>query len=189
MPLLFSARARWRLDDDIVHRTQTALLGRLKLAHLLHRDIEPVLLRVPLEDMDSLCVNGHHIAGGHEAIRKDVIPPAVPPGGAPPAIHDDQLRLPAQVEVSLYRITQEALNNVMKHAQASQLWVLLVVNSERLALEVRDDGRGFDMDATASGAGLGLQSMAERAEQIGAELSLKSVLGQGTSVLLELPYG
>jgi len=95
--------------------------------------------------------------------------------------------LPAEVEVALYRIVQEALNNVMKHAQASQLWVSLATRGGRLALEVRDDGLGFDFDPDSSG--LGLQSMAERAEQIGAELTLKSALGQGTSVMVGLPYG
>jgi signal transduction histidine kinase len=107
------------------------------------------------------------------------------------AVHADLKtigRLPAEVEVGLYRIAQEALNNVMKHAQAGRVWVSLASKDGRLALEVRDDGLGFEPDSAAPAAGLGLQSMAERAEQIGAELTLKSAPDQGASVLVELPY-
>lgn len=97
-------------------------------------------------------------------------------------------RLPAAVETGLYRIAQEALNNVMKHAQAGQLWVTLATKDGRLILEVRDDGLGFDVDTAASGASLGLKSMAERAEQIGAKVTLDSAPGRGDGVLVELPY-
>jgi signal transduction histidine kinase len=116
------------------------------------------------------------------------------------AVHADLRatdRLPAQIEVGLYRIAQEALNNVMKHAQASQVWVSLAAADGQLALEVRDDGLGYELGSSLAGAGpraglgagMGLQSMAERAEQIGAELTLKGAPGQGASVLVELPYG
>ena len=93
--------------------------------------------------------------------------------------------IPPEVTVALYRIAQEALNNVAKHAGAAHAAVLLSERRERsastLELTVRDDGCGFDPADTRAGR-LGLAIMAERAESIGADLELQSARGQGTRV-------
>ena len=89
--------------------------------------------------------------------------------------------LPAEVKVALYRIGQEALNNVAKHAGASQATVSLHCRPGRVALHVRDDGRGFD-PAGLPLESLGLGIMRERAEAIGAELTIESEVDQGTRV-------
>jgi PAS domain S-box-containing protein len=102
------------------------------------------------------------------------------------------LHLPSEPEVSLevkemlYRITQEAMNNVVKHAQAKRVWIRLEVNEERLELEVRDDGHGFDTNREFPGH-LGLRSMRERAEKLGATYEISSKLNEGTSVRVVLP--
>jgi len=89
--------------------------------------------------------------------------------------------LPDEVRIALYRIVQEALNNVVKHASASRAVVELDLGSEHVELCVWDDGRGFDPQA-ALGQGFGVQNMVDRAAGIGAEFHLQSQPGQGTRV-------
>jgi PAS domain S-box-containing protein len=91
------------------------------------------------------------------------------------------------VEVTFYRIAQEALTNVFKHAHASRVDVLLEVRDGSLALVVEDDGIGFDPAASDRAQGIGLLGMRERAALIGATLEIKSSPGSGTSVLLRAP--
>jgi signal transduction histidine kinase len=100
-----------------------------------------------------------------------------------PEVEGDTI-LPPDVQVALYRMAQEALNNVHKHARASKVWVTLWNRPGVTRLEVRDDGRGFDPVAAAH-IGLGLGTMRERAESIGAMLAIDSQLGQGTRVTVE----
>jgi signal transduction histidine kinase/ligand-binding sensor domain-containing protein len=89
--------------------------------------------------------------------------------------------IPPDVKVALYRIAQEALNNVAKHSGASQATVRLCCGPERVALHVTDDGRGFDVDAIPPDH-LGVGIMRERAETIGAELTINSEPERGTEV-------
>jgi signal transduction histidine kinase len=96
-------------------------------------------------------------------------------------------RLPAALEAGLYRVVQEALNNALKHSGAVQVTVSLKIGPEQVALEVADDGIGFDTQAAQSGGGLGLRGMVERAQELGGELSLQSEPGQGTRIRLEVP--
>lgn len=95
-------------------------------------------------------------------------------------------RLARGYEQALYRIVQEALNNVVKHAQANRVHVLLEFKPEKMQICIRDDGQGFDIDALPSGAGrhLGLISMRERAAEIGGTIELHSAPGQGTEVIV-----
>jgi nitrate/nitrite-specific signal transduction histidine kinase len=94
---------------------------------------------------------------------------------------EGQRPLPPDVKVSLYRIAQEALNNVAKHAGASQATVNLRCQPRRVTLHVSDDGRGFDPECI-SAESLGLGIMRERAEAIGATLTVESEIGRGTEV-------
>jgi signal transduction histidine kinase len=98
-------------------------------------------------------------------------------------------RLPEHVEVALYRIAQEALQNVQKHAQAASARILFSVQDDTARLEVRDDGVGFSPEPPSSSArgGYGLNSMAERAELIGGRLSIRSWPGSGTTVAAVVP--
>jgi signal transduction histidine kinase len=91
--------------------------------------------------------------------------------------------LPPDVQVALYRIAQEALNNVAKHAGASRVMVSLRHNQEAIELGLSDNGRGFDVD-TVSAEHLGLGIMVERAEAVGATLKITSQVGQGTQVVV-----
>lgn len=98
---------------------------------------------------------------------------------------DDVLR--ADAATHLYRIVQEALNNVLKHARAPHASVILQRDVRMLRLEIRDDGAGFDTGSGARG-GLGLTSMGERAQMLGGSLAMESVPGKGTRVQVSLPF-
>jgi PAS domain S-box-containing protein len=91
--------------------------------------------------------------------------------------------LPANVQVVIYRLAQEALNNIAKHAKASSVTVDLECQSARVALDIRDDGCGFDLGAIPAGH-LGIGIMRERADAIGAELQISSHPGQGTEIVV-----
>jgi signal transduction histidine kinase len=92
-------------------------------------------------------------------------------------------------EQVVYRIASEALANVAAHARARQMHVRLASTGNRLALEVQDDGQGFDLSEAPEGNHFGIQGMRERAELVGGELNVKSVVGQGTTVQLSLEVG
>ena len=96
--------------------------------------------------------------------------------------------LPAAVEVAAYRIVQEALTNVVRHADARECTVHLVFagpgERDALCLEVRDDGRGLPAGGRA---GVGTTSMRERAEELGGTCELTSLAGGGTRVHVSLP--
>ena len=96
---------------------------------------------------------------------------------------EGQCRLPADVQVSLYRTAQEALNNIAKHAQASQATVSLYCRSDQVELIITDDGRGFTQKGVRP-ENLGLSIMHERAEAIGAKLKIDSQAEQGTRVVV-----
>lgn len=95
-------------------------------------------------------------------------------------------RFDPAVEVTCFRVAQEAVTNVLRHAAASSLKVSLDRADERLELRVKDDGRGFDL---ARATGLGLSAMAERAALVGGSVRVLSRPGEGTEVLAELPLG
>jgi signal transduction histidine kinase len=94
--------------------------------------------------------------------------------------------LPPEVQVGLYRITQEALNNVAKHAKASQAVVSLSCQAQQVELHIKDDGRGFEPEQVRP-EHLGLGIMRERAETIGAALRIQSQPGQGTHIEVVWP--
>jgi signal transduction histidine kinase len=95
-------------------------------------------------------------------------------------------RLAPETEQELYRMAQEALNNVLKHAHARQVTVRLEVSKGRAVLEVADDGVGFEPSLQNTG-GFGLPGMRERAERLGGTLQVESRPGQGTRVRVEVP--
>jgi signal transduction histidine kinase len=91
----------------------------------------------------------------------------------------DYQHLSSDAQMAFFRITQEALNNVVKHASATRVWIQLYMEQGHLQLHIRDNGRGFKMDLSREGH-FGLSIMRERAEQIGASFRLNSKPGQGT---------
>jgi signal transduction histidine kinase len=181
----------WELDPTQGRRA-LADLGRLtggaqaEMRTLLVELRPEALTRAPLHDLlRSLLSAAAAKTGASVASRLEPVPV-----------------LPSDAQVALYRIAQEALNNVVKHAAAGRVTVRLQAMTGpaagegstpdtpdtpgALLLEVTDDGRGFDPERVPGG-GLGLGSMRERAESIGASLRLDSRPGGGTVVAVSWP--
>ncbi len=96
-------------------------------------------------------------------------------------------RLAPDAETTLYRIAQEALNNVAKHSRARNVDVMLERRSDCVTLIIEDDGVGFDSESeTGAGEGFGLVGMQERAALVGATLQVESTIGRGTTILVRM---
>lgn len=110
--------------------------------------------------------------------------------GIATALHTSGLldyRLASEVETALYRIAQEALNNVAKHSRAQRVEVILERRTDCVLLIIEDDGVGFEEGAAATdGRGFGLIGMQERAALVGAQLDIESTPGQGTTILARM---
>jgi two-component system, NarL family, sensor histidine kinase UhpB len=110
--------------------------------------------------------------------------------GIPAELHTNGLlddRLSSEVETTLYRIAQEGLTNVAKHAQARHVEVLLERRHDHVLLIIEDDGVGFDRGKpAAAGDGFGLRGMEERAALVGATVDIDSAIGRGTTVLVRM---
>jgi two-component system, NarL family, sensor histidine kinase DevS len=94
-------------------------------------------------------------------------------------------RLPSDIETTLYRITQEALTNVVKHAQAKHVSIVLTRRNGSVSAVIEDDGRGFS--TVSDGDGLGLPGMRERIALVGGRLEVESSPGSGTTLSIEVP--
>jgi two-component system nitrate/nitrite sensor histidine kinase NarX len=102
------------------------------------------------------------------------------------AIDGDECPLPADVQVALYRVAQEALNNSVRHARATRVEVRLRCRGDAVELTIGDDGRGFEAGRVGSDH-FGLRIMGERATAVGAALAIESRPGQGTQVQVVWP--
>jgi signal transduction histidine kinase len=102
-------------------------------------------------------------------------------------VSEGNISLSTQVEDGLYRITQEALNNVLKHSHARSVTVILKQQEHLVCLEVTDDGIGFDPVQACEAGCLGLLGMQERAQELGAEFEIISQLGSGAKVIVRRP--
>jgi signal transduction histidine kinase len=89
--------------------------------------------------------------------------------------------LPDDVQIGLYRVAQEALNNVIKHSQAQKATLALSGDAERVILTISDDGQGFAAESVDPGR-LGLKIMQERVREIGGNLNVQSTPGKGTTI-------
>jgi len=108
--------------------------------------------------------------------------------------HEEALgeeRLPAEVETALYRVAQEALTNVRKHARTNRVHITLARRERSVRLEVRDYGRGFDPSAVSGDGGpgerVGLSSMRERIALLGGDFEILSKPGVGTPLVAKVP--
>jgi signal transduction histidine kinase len=111
----------------------------------------------------------------HHPIRMDVV------------VTGDVRPLHPEVEATLLRIVQEALSNIAKHARASRVGVTLTYLDHELALDVRDDGCGFDPCIPHRSGSFGLRSMRQRAELVAGVLEIESHPGDGTALSVRLP--
>jgi signal transduction histidine kinase len=101
-----------------------------------------------------------------------------------------KLRLPPPVETAVFRIVQEALTNILKHAEATRVSVMLEYRNDELLVIVEDNGRGFQLDVPLSvkePGGLGLVGIRERVALVGGKLNIESELGSGTTLAIRIP--
>lgn len=97
-------------------------------------------------------------------------------------------RFPLDIETALFRIVQEGLTNIARHAEASQAGVLVQKNSSWIVLTIEDDGKGVDLHSLSGSSHLGLVGMRERVEMLGGKMDIESVPGAGTTLYIEVPY-
>lgn len=100
-------------------------------------------------------------------------------------------RLPSEIEVALFRITQEAINNIIKHSEARNAMIDLECDADKCKLRIEDDGKGFDVGEIKSidkyGRGVGIFSMKERVALVGGSCAVESAPGEGTKIVVEVP--
>lgn len=103
-------------------------------------------------------------------------------------IAPEQLKLPEQKSIHLYRIVQEVIHNTLKHSGASNLEILLEEKEQQLILTTKDDGVGFNHHAVSkSSKGIGLRSLLSRIEMVGGKMYVESAKGKGTRYTFETP--
>jgi two-component system sensor histidine kinase UhpB len=167
-------------NADVATADRDAWTRAARLAQHSVEDLRRIARRLRPEALDDLGLINAFIAlsnriseaGGIEILRR--LPEGVPPHRP-------------EVDLVLYRVAQEALTNVIRHAGASRAELTLEVDGDRLRLEVRDDGVGMRLPAPASSNGI--IGMRERAMLVGGMLDIKSEPSRGTTVTLEVPLG
>lgn len=152
----------------LIHTIHQRLVGLSRDVHDLSRQLHPAILDELglVEALRSEC----DAFSRREQIAVDFQADTVPSGLNP------------EVRLGLYRIAQEALRNLAKHAAVTECWISLVAKDGSLELTIRDKGIGFDPKTERRDAGIGIVSLEERAPLIGARLSIISSPGQGTTV-------
>jgi two-component system sensor histidine kinase UhpB len=205
---LFAAEEeRKRIARELHDETAQLLAALLIRIRIVRRARDPQALDALLDDMR------REIAEALEGVRRfarGLRPPALDELGLVPAI-ESHVRsvseiaripveldaepigtaLPPEAELAVYRIVQEALSNVVRHARATRATVRMRRTASVLEVRVEDDGRGFDAERAAGGGGggLGLFGMSERAGYLGGRVEVTSTPGAGTRVCAEIPLG
>ena len=118
---------------------------------------------------------------GRRALRHVATSPLLPSSA------DAVGRLSPETETALYRIVQEALTNVARHAQASRAEVKIQKLDGAVCIKIKDNGKGFPAEPAKRNKRLGLLGMRERVEMVGGNLTIKSTRGQGTTIQAQIP--
>ena len=91
------------------------------------------------------------------------------------------------IKIYIFRIAQEAINNIVKHSAASEVSISLSRTSESLTLSIRDNGKGFDVEKADLGEGNGLHNIRERVALLHGRIEIRSGIGQGTGIIVNVP--
>jgi signal transduction histidine kinase len=157
----------------LIRTMQEQLVSLSEDVHALSRQLHPSILDDLglVEALRSECASFSRREGIEVVYRPETV----------------QTTLPKDVALCVYRVAQEALRNLAKHAGVTEAWVSFISTDAELLLRVEDKGVGFDQAAVPSQPGLGLSSMEERVRLIQAKLSVMSAPGQGTTVEVRVP--
>ncbi len=188
------------LHDDMAQRLSALLLMIRLLDRAPGRERDETLQRMREQVLEAI--------EGVRRIARGLRPPALADAGLAAAIraHVRELGRSSDLDLDLdldpvdasldedqrlvvYRVVQEALNNVVRHARARRARVSVHRGAEAVVATVRDDGVGFRPDSLEYGEGLGLLGMEERAEMVGGAVHVESRPGEGTTIRLEIPVG
>ena len=196
---------RIRISRDIHdHLGQQLTAFRLKLHSLKERSREGEDLQAEIDDLAEM---GRQIDQTVDFIAWELRPNSITEVGLEKAIDSyvqqwsSQFKIPveaktlkrtnerlaAAAEINLYRILQEALNNISKHARASKVEVLMEDRGPEVVLIVEDDGVGFDLQKSSNAEGLGLIGMGERAALLQGTMEIESEVGKGTAIHVRVP--
>jgi PAS domain S-box-containing protein len=187
---------------DQLGQQLTAL--RLTLEMVKAQSVERTELRVQVETLEALAQQlDQDVAFRVWELRPTVLEEGLQPAltnyvhnwskhfGIPARLHTSRSadeRLTSEIETTMYRLAQEVLNNVAKHARADHVDVVLERSSDHISLIIEDNGIGFDpFNPETVGEGLGLIGMRERAALVGADLQIESAPGRGTTVIVRTP--
>lgn len=163
-------------QTDVVRRLEVVIRELSRLSHEVRRissDLMPTMLE-PLGLQETMLWLRKHYEGLYQ-LKIDF-----------QTIGFGPERLPARLELMLFRIFQEALNNIVKHAGATTVEAKLLYNYPRVIASIRDDGRGFQQGHMTHG--LGLRFMRQRVAEMGGSIKIKSAPGEGTLIRVEIPY-
>jgi signal transduction histidine kinase len=201
-------RERQRIAQDMHDGTNQLLIGamlELKSAHKRLKSHDLAQAGTSLETVRHIL---HRVEAEIKRIIHDLRPPTLDALGLAPALTryaerfkqyttipcvvqvlGQPSRLAANIEISVYRLMQEALQNITAHAQAQQATIIIVFSPRTLKLTVLDDGCGFDPTLVQQNnqSNFGLRSMRERAESMGGRLTIQSRKGEGTQVEVVVP--
>ena len=165
--------------DRNIARTQRLVEKSVETIHQFARDLRPAVLDdlglIPA--LHSFMKSFATRAGVHASLKSF-------------AMKIDNLD--ATRRTALFRVAQEALNNVARHAQASRVEVSIQKLPDSICMKIKDDGKSFQVDRVLHGKGskrLGLLGMRERLEMVGGHFGVESVQGQGTTVIAQIPLG
>ncbi len=195
---------RQRIARELHDEAGQALIGIKLNLQVLARKI-PESLPILREEVNALRQEVNQATRRLQAISRGLRPPTLDELGLLAALNRlsiefeqntgipinlemavQQTRLPQPIEIACYRIVQESLTNVVRHANASQIWVKLDEEERVLTLRIKDNGDGFQTPGAEPG-GLGLLGMRERATILGGQLSIDSAPGKGTEIQVIIP--
>jgi signal transduction histidine kinase len=192
-PALASLNIRLRTARKLLERDHHPVAEEIEeLAELAQANIQDIrclihdLRPAALDELGLVPALREYVARYQEeqGLEVALALPALSPAEGP----EGDKRLPAPLETALFRIVQEALANVAKHAQAQRVEVTMTRDREGVTLRVADDGRGFDPQAPRPGTHLGLWSMRERVEQLGGQFEIESAPGRGTKLMMTISH-
>lgn len=166
-----SATKQWERNPDKVFPMlldiHQLLRGSMAEMRILLWELRPAnIINTPLDKLITQLVNAYR-SRTHMTLHCETV---------------ETQELPEDVHVAFYRITQESLNNIVKHSQATEARIELAAYGEEITLQIQDNGQGFDMAETSSG--FGLDNIRERAEMVGASVDIASALAQGTKITI-----
>ena len=177
---LKSARERLSADDRAA--TELSLLRVRDVLDRMERDLKQIIYDLRPPSLDALGL-APSLRGYAERFQQylGII--------CEVRVEGEPYRLPADMEIGIYRIMQEALQNVSAHAQAQQVRVVITFSSEAVSMVITDDGQGFDLDFVQKNqvGHLGIMGMQERAESLGSQIAIETAPGRGTQIRLIVP--